>query len=143
MLLERKVIDRIKSKWTGIDVIETDKRKESRIDNLIVKDKELLAIAEIKCRNLTLPVLNQYGTWLITNQKLKDGATISELLVVPFLGFLYLVPDDLLLYWKITDNTGQYLFEFKANDSRTQATCNGGETIRENAYLPVKFAKFI
>lgn len=144
--LERNVIDKIKERWKhrNIDIIETNKERESRIDNLIIREKELLAIAEVKCRNMTLKQMSDWGdSWLVTNQKLIDGSKVSELLAVPFLGFLYLVPEDIILYWKITDDTGKYLFDFDVKNSQTQTTCNGGQIIRENAYLPRKFAKKI
>jgi hypothetical protein len=141
---ERYVIDIIKKRWTqfNIDIIETNKERESRIDNLIIKENELVGLAEIKCRNMTLTQMNDWGdSWLVTNQKIIDGAKISELLAVPFLGFLYLIPDDIVLYWKITDDKGKYLFDFEIKNTKTQTTCNGGQIYRDNAYLPRKFAK--
>ncbi len=143
---EKYVIDLIKNKWINyqINIIETDKKKESRIDNLIIKENKLIALAEIKCRNMTLIEMNYWGnTWLVTNQKIIDGATISKLLAVPFYGFLYLQPEDKILGWKITNEKGMYLFDFDIKKTKTQATCNGGEIYRDNAYLPISKARFV
>lgn len=141
--MERNVIEKIKDKWKehDIQIIETNKKRESRIDNLIIRNGELVGIAEIKCRNISLQEMERLGdTWLISNQKVKDGALISKLLAVPFTGFLYLIPDDLVLYWVITDSKGRYNFKFDVVDSTTQYSCNGGTIVRENAYLPRKYS---
>jgi hypothetical protein len=138
---EKKVIEEIKKKW-GVHIIETDKKRESRIDNLIIQNDVLKAIAEVKCRDMTLLNMEEWGdTWLITNQKLIDGAILSKLLSVPFFGFLYLIPENLILYWKITNDKGEFLFPFDVVNSRTRYSCNGGSIVRENAYLPRKYSK--
>ena len=65
-----------------------------------------------------------------------DGKRLSEMLRVPFIGFLYLIPDQIIMYWKITDKYGNFLFNFDVKNTRTQKTINGGSIIRTNAYLP-------
>lgn len=140
---EKYLIDRIKRKYQ-IEIIETNKEREARIDNLFIKDSKLIAIAEMKCRDMTEEQLKKWGdTWLVTHQKIKDGAEISKLLCVPFLGFLYLIPDDILLWWKITDDAGNYLFDFEVRNTVTQATINGGKAYRDNAFLPRMYSKAI
>jgi hypothetical protein len=67
-----------------------------------------------------------------------DGKRISEMLRVPYLGFLYLIKDKIIMYWKITDKYGNFLFDFDVKNTRTQKTINGGSVIRTNAYLPFK-----
>ena len=62
------------------------------------------------------------------------------MLMVPYLGFLYLVPDDMIFYWKITNKIGDFRFDYEVKETLTQKTINGGKTIRENAYLPFKYA---
>lgn len=138
---ENAVIQRLIDKWK-IQIINTDKDDCASIDNLFVRDDVLMAISEIKCRQLTRKQLEYYGnTWLITHQKIKDGAMLSKLLRVPFIGVLYLVPDDIILYWKITDKDGNYLFDFDVKNTETQRTVNGGLIVRENAYLHTKYSK--
>jgi hypothetical protein len=138
---ERKAIDRIKLKW-NVDIIETDKKEISCFDNIILKDNTIKAITEFKCRNMTMQQMRDWGdSWLVTNQKIKDCTTVSGLMRVPFIGILYLVPEDLILYWKITNKYGKYLFPFEIKETKTQYSVNGGETVRENAYLSTKFSK--
>lgn len=139
---ERVVISKIKEAFS-VDVIETKKDEDSRIDNLIAKDGTLVAIAEVKCRNMTFKQMEDWGnTWLVTTQKLEDGLKASEIFSVPFLGFLYLIPEDVLLYWKISDR-GKYCFDFETKETVTQRTCNGGTASRINSYLPVSKSKRI
>ena len=59
------------------------------------------------------------------------------MLRVPFLGFLYLIPDEMIFYWKITDNMGDFNFGFDVRRTSTQRTINGGRALRMNAYLPL------
>ena len=70
-----------------------------------------------------------------------DGlAWISNKLRIPAIGFLYLIRESIVLKWIITDNEGNYLFDFKVNKTITQETINGGEIKRENAYLPMEYS---
>ena len=80
--------------------------------------------------------LMDYGSWLVTWNKIMDGKKLSEMLCVPYIGFLYLINDNIIMYWKITDSNGEFLFNFDLKQTKTQKTINGGEIIRTNAYLP-------
>ena len=120
-------------------LIETDKNIDAKIDGIIVKDNQLSGVFESKCRDLSLMQLQKFGSWLITHDKLIEGKKISTLLRVPFIGFLYLIKDDIIMYWKITDKYGDFLFDYDIKETRTQKTINGGSVIRKNAFLPVKY----
>ena len=67
-----------------------------------------------------------------------DGKNLSKMLCVPFIGFLYLIKDKIVMYWKITDSKGEFEFDFEIKKTKTRKTINGGEAIRTNAYLPTK-----
>jgi hypothetical protein len=85
---------------------------------------------------MSMMELDNYGSWLVTLDKIMDGKKLSEMLCVPFIGFLYLIKDDIVMYWKITDNQGNFLFDFDVKQTQTQKTINGGQIVRTNAYLP-------
>lgn len=141
LLEENLVVEKLREKWK-VQIINTNKDDCAAIDNILVRDNTTVAICEIKCRQLTREQLASYGnTWLITHQKIKEGAQVSRLLRVPFIGVLYLVPEDLVLYWKLTDNDGNFQFEYDVRNTETQRTVNGGLIIRENAYLHTKYSK--
>lgn len=96
---------------------------------------------------MTYNKLLERGSWLITHDKIRGCQKISEFLQIPFIGFLYLAPkhsdERVLLFWKITNNKGKYLFEFDVHEEETQRTINGGKTTRMNAYLPVEQSQFV
>ncbi|MFW6246990.1 MAG: hypothetical protein ACOC22_02320 [bacterium] len=138
---EKIMLNHIEECW-GVQIVETNKKDSALVDGIILKNNEIVGICENKCRNMTYDTLvNSYGSWLITYSKLEIGQIASKIFKVPFIGFLYLVDDDITLFWKITDNEGNFLFEFKTEETPTQATINGGSAIRLNAYLPVEFSK--
>jgi hypothetical protein len=143
LLHERKMMDKINRIWVGreISFVETHKKFDSACDGFLVKMNTVIGIHESKCRNLTYEEIQKFGTWLVTAEKIEKCRAISEYLKVPFLGFLYLVPDDRILIWKITDENGNYLFDFKKERTQTQRTVNGGVANRINAFLPVKYAE--
>ena len=136
-IMLNKIRDHICKKHKSNSFIyETDKNKASKVDGVIVKDNILSGVFESKCRNMGLMDLMEYGSWLITMDKIMDGKEMSKMLCVPYIGFLYLIKDDIVMYWKITDSDGEFLFDFDIKKTKTQKTINGGEAIRTNAYLP-------
>ena len=104
---------------------------------------EVIALFESKCRNMSLVQLEKYGSWLITNEKIEQCKLLSKLLEVPFLGFLYLLEDKLVMFWKITNYNGEYEFDFEIKKTLTQKTISGGEIYRENAFLTVDKGQFV
>tara|TARA_R100000234_G_scaffold119999_1_gene104757 strand:- start:427 stop:897 length:471 start_codon:yes stop_codon:yes gene_type:complete len=139
---ERIMLDRIKNSFS-VDLVETDKSMDAKVDGLVLKDGQLMGIFESKCRDMNYVQFQQHKSWLVTFDKLLDGKKLSQMLRVPFLGFLYLIPDQMIFYWKITDETGEFNFDFKVRKTKTQRTINGGEAIRVNAYLPNEYASEI
>ena len=111
--------------------------KVSQLDAFIIKDGEIVGAIEQKSRSMTLRELDKHGSWLISNSKIQAGQTVSRLLRMPFYGFLYLVPDDTLLIWRITNDEGVQLFEYQMKNTRTIATMHGGYKKRINAFLPI------
>ena len=132
---ERTMLERI-SILKKVNIIETDKNMDAKGDGMISQDNQLTGIFESKCRDMSLMKLREFGSWLVTFDKIMDGKKLSTLLRVPFLGFLYLIPDNIIMYWKITDKYGNFLFDFDVKNTRTQKTINGGSIIRTNAFLP-------
>lgn len=134
---ERVALEAYRFAHPDVHIFETRKDTDAKIDGMLVRDDEIVGIFETKCRNATHEQMKKWGTWLITHQKVVDAAVISELMRVPFYGFLYLIPDNTLLVWQVTDERGKYLFQFESENTRTQATINGGTANRKNAFLPV------
>ena len=138
---EREMLERIrhnlcKTHKEDSYLIETDKNMDAKVDGIIVKNNQVSGIFESKCRNLSLMQLRDFGSWLITLDKIMDGKQLSEMLRVPYIGFLYLIKDKIIMYWKITDKYGDFTFDFEVKKTKTQKTINGGTACRVNAYLP-------
>ena len=136
---ENEMLGIIKSKY-GVDIIETHKDKPALCDGFTVRNGIITGIFESKCRNNTLQDFNEWGSWIVTYDKIDGLAWMSSILCVPAIGFLYLIPEKTILTWTITDNEGNYLFDFKVDKTITQRTINGGKIERENAYLPMKYS---
>ena len=144
LIQERKVHDLVKNLWK-IDVIETPKSNTSACDGFLIKKDTAIALFETKCRNMSYAELINYGSWMVTLEKIRKCVELSKLLQIPFLGFLYLLdePDPLLrlLYCKFTDNSGNYIITSNSERTRTQDTINGGIANRINAYIPINYLK--
>ena len=136
---ENDMLRMIKNKY-NIDIIETNKNSPALCDGFTVRNGIITGVFESKCRNATFKDFQKWGSWLITYEKIDGLAWISNKLRIPAIGFLYLIPESIVLKWIITDNEGNYLFDFKVNKTITQETINGGEIKRENAYLPMEYS---
>ena len=135
---ERIMHEHIKKCW-GVGIVETDKYVDPPLDGLLTLDNTIVGIFESKCRyNVDLKTLKIWNGWLITFDKLEKGKIVSQILKVPFYGFLYLVPDNKFFYWKITNHDGEYVASFDIDITPTKANTNGGSAIRPNAYLKFK-----
>ena len=142
LVYEVKMLNTIREKYR-IDIIETDKESPALCDGFMVRNGIITGVFESKCRNATVQDFEKWGSWLVTYEKIDGLAWMSNKLCVPAIGFLYCIPNDAILMWRITDNEGNYRFEFRVEKTITQATINGGQAERENAYLPINQARIL
>jgi Holliday junction resolvase len=126
----------------GVKYIHTPSESSSVVDLLAIRNGNLSAIGEVKSRNMTEAQLQTFdGEWLVTFEKLQEGARVAKALRVPFYGVLHLIPEDKVLVKRLADEDGQLLAKMRIERTQTQATCNGGQKIRTNAYIDMKGAK--
>ena len=120
---------------------ETPKDKPADIDAILIKQNQIMRVVETKCRDLTIEeFIGRFNyQWLVTFDKLEKGRRISHALQVPFIGFLYLMPSDLLLVQQIS-NEYSYVPEITIFQTATQKNINGGQIIRSNAYIDMSNA---
>jgi hypothetical protein len=124
--------------FSGIEYVNTPKKGSSPVDALLVNEGNLVGVVETKCRDLTRSQLANYGdTWLVTWEKIQKAQNISKSLEVPLWGFLYLVPEDMLILVDIADADGEFLRPMDVRTTKTQKTVNGGTAIRENVYITI------
>lgn len=141
----RDAISIFKRNFPRYDIITTHESDPAAVDFLIHDNKNVIATAEIKCRNMILDELKKSfdNTWLITFEKIENGLTITRLIKRPFYGFLYLPIEKKLLTIQITNKDGDIIAPMKLDYTRTQKTINGGDIFRTNAYIDMKEAKIL
>ena len=142
---EREAISLFLQSFPGFEFIETPKDTPADIDGFITRDGTIISGVEVKCRNMTVDVLDtKYKyQWLVTADKLDRCVALCKRLGVDFRGFLYLVPDKMLFIVPIFSYKDGWLIEPEYEMTKTQATVNGGIAERLNAYIDVSKAKVI
>lgn len=140
---EKAAIKLFLESFRGFDFIETPKDLPAALDGFIVRNGELVYGVEVKCRNMTSEDLREKfeNRWLVTADKIDRCVNICEELCIGFRGFLYLVPEKMLLIVPIWDYGKGYIADIEYEATETQATVNGGVAIRQNAYIDVSAAK--
>lgn len=130
----------------GYTVINTPS-KDHNSDIMLAKKVDgmltLYGVAEIKSRRMAgeRVIDREYvkrNGYLVTYDKIKYGAQISSFYKVPFFLIVNLLLDNRILVWQLTHANGEKTMDYKVLDTKTQKTCNGGEIVRRNAYLPLE-----
>ena len=104
-------------------------------DALFYRDEVMIGVAEIKARNLSKHLLEDWGSYILTESKLDANIKLARSYEVPFTLIVYLRHSDTLVFWKITDADGQLLCRYTTKWTQTPETVNGGLIWRENAYI--------
>lgn len=139
---EQELIAKILEGKEGYQVIQTPKSEASDVDGFFCKGDQILMVMENKCRDMSLEQLKNWGNeWLVTYEKIVNGANVCKQLKVPFYGFLYLVPDKVALSIRLADKDGNFLPNIRLARTETQKTVNGGKVVRTNAYISMDGAK--
>lgn len=123
---------------TGLRYIETNKDTPAKLDGVLVREKEIVAVVETKVRSMTEQDLKDFGTYLITESKITKGQKVSELLESPLFVAGYLEHSNVMYGWRVTDEKGNLLFDYETDKRETQETVNGGTKIDTVALLPVE-----
>ena len=140
---EREAIEKFSLIHPEYRFIETPKERPAAADGVFMKHGVLHSVVEVKVRDVTRKKLRFAfrDNWLVTMEKVEKGRTLSALLGIPFVGMLYLLPEKRLLTLMITDDKGEWAFDFETSETTTQRCINGGEAVRLNAFLPLATAK--
>ena len=128
--------------------VETRRDENSVIDGLLVTDIDsdtsvLRALVEFKVRDMSLhQLMGEFGgEWLITESKIVRAAETARFCCVPLVGFLYLIPDRLLLTQQLAGKDGAAV-DRRIEKSYTQNTCRDYTKVeRVNAYIQMRDAK--
>lgn len=145
VIKEKKML-RYVSDCLNIKIKITSKDGASSYDGFItdfIDDSKPTGVFESKNREATLEQFEEWGSWLITFEKLEKCRAKAKKYGVPLYGFLGIEYSNVVMYWKITDCEGNYIFDFEHKPTWTQETVNGGWVLRDNAFLPLKYGHFV
>lgn len=145
-----KVIEKNKK---GVKCIPTEEQ-DCGFDAYIYKNKILSAVIEIKNRPYinrskktpaTLKSLEQYGTYLITAEKLDILRKESRKNKCKSFVVVNLPNDSKILFFQITDWRGRFVMDFERKTTKTFYSSNNykGKVDRENAFIPIKNNKYL
>lgn len=128
----------------SVQYIHTPADRPADFDGIFVYNGRAVGIAEIKCRvSMSFDQFMDYykAEWLVTYDKIVRCMRVADAMQVPFVGMLYFPMQKTLLYQSIYDPVKGMQCSFRVERTRTQATVNGGQIDRDNAYIDMSNAK--
>ena len=143
---EAKAASLFSTRYPQYSYCETPKDEPASVDAVLVQNKQIRAVVETKCRyDMTFVQLitDREAQWMISFDKIIKGKTVSAHLGVPFLGFLYLVPQDILIVTKITDERGEIVCKMSVTERLTQRTVNGGTNRKTIALINLENSRVL
>ena len=135
---EEYVASRICEMW-GCSALRLG-AEAAHFDRLFHRGGQIVAVAEIKNRDMDWEQLVAFGSYLITAKKLEQGAQLARLLSAPFYLFVRLGDSKDMVYWPVANTDGDIVVAHTIRRTQTQATVNGGIAVRDNAYLSLEDA---
>ena len=122
----------------GTKFVYTHPDAPATLDGIIVTKGIVNGVVEIKSRQNTFEEIcnfENHSGWLISANKILAGKKASEYFSCPFYGFLYCIPDKELYIIRIFNADTSNACPYEIKETKTQATCNGGDAERQNAYV--------
>lgn len=123
--LETKIIDFIEQHW-NVESIRTQQSKYCPVDFFMTKDKQVRAICEVRTRADRYDDVKKWGGMFLNYRKLSTALKMSKQLQLPFLFIAYFMKDNLLVYWKITDDSGLIQVDMTLTSRSAQDNIEGG-----------------
>ena len=140
-------IEMFEAQCPGFHYIKTKKDRIAIVDGVVERNRFTVGLVETKCRygfNLQHFETTWQSKWLVTYDKIEGGRRLADYLMIPYWGFLYIVDDKVLLTKKLYDpEAGGWQTSFEVLKTPTQRSCNGGEALRDNAYIDMRGATVI
>ena len=129
------------SKFWECDYVYIGKDVMSRVDAFLVRDNDLKAIVEVKCRMQVLNWFKEYNSCMVSYSKIQIASDLSRLLQKKF--FVVIQTGDMhLIVFQITDTQGRIVCPM--NIRFTNAKNNNKFEKKEmvNAYLSLENNSF-
>ena len=119
-------------------------------DGYVVTGDTIVGIFESKVREAGVSEDKQviyngkaYSDYLVTADKLDKGIAHAKAHQVSFYLFVYFQHTDCIAIFTVYDYKTGSIVPFERKITHTQATVNGGNAMRENAFIPMIHAKII
>ena len=120
----------------SVGFIHTPKGEPSDVDGFITRDGAVTGMFMSSCRKSTREQMRKWGDeFILTNDKVVKATQLAKQLCLPVYAFVYLVPDKLVLVQTLINKRGEVMPAMRVLRTKTQATINGGEVVRSNAYI--------
>lgn len=137
---ELSVLKQISKKWdceyvyVGSDVM-------SRVDAFLVRDNNLKAILEVKCRKQSYSWFKDYNSCMVSYAKIQIASDLSRLLKVKFF-VLIQTGDGALIVFQITDEAGKIICPMNIRFTNGEKNNNFDKKQNTNAYLTIESNPF-
>lgn len=134
---EAKAVSFIREACPGSTIYHTPLDKPASLDLVSTRDGVVHSVAEIKSRNNTIAEMQEWGSLILTYTKVDALRCVAMSLHVPAFVVLYLIPEDAVAVARLVHPGGELVAPITKRTTTTQRSCNGGEAVRVNAYIPL------
>lgn len=113
------------------------------VDGFIVQGNDITALFECKAREMAYSggklkyKGRSYDSLILSESKILNGAKMAKEMCLDFYLVAYMTLSSHCLIFKLYDSKKDSVIDYEAKTIKTQATVNGGEATRSNAFLKV------
>ena len=129
MTLETDIITFLSEEW-NVTPIRTTQSRFCPVDCILTKNDNFVAICEVRTRRDKWDDVQRWGGMFLNYIKLNNAIEMSRQFCVPFLFVAYFIPDDILMYWKVTNDKGQIQIEMTLTSRNAQDNIADGKDVK-------------
>lgn len=134
---ERRVVAYMQDLYRTSFVYHTPLHTPAALDIVSIRDGQVRSVAEIKCRENTIDDFLRFGSLILTWSKVEAMQDVADALYVPGYVVLYSIPDDAICVAHIVNPDGTLAAKIDCDITATKRSCNGGQAMRKNGYIPI------
>jgi len=129
------------SKFWKCDYVYIGKDVMGRVDAFLVRDNDLKAIVEVKCRLQVLNWFKEYNSCMVSYSKIQIASDLSRLLQKKF--FVVIQTGDMhLIVFQITDTQGRIVCPMNIRFTNAKKNNKFEKKQMVNAYLSLENNSF-
>ena len=132
---QNEMIERVAKRY-GMEV-SSSSFEYAPLDGILTKNGIIKTVFEAKCREMDLAKLQAYGSYIITEEKMKQGIATGKALGVGFSILIGLEDADCIL--KVSNHYGDIMPHVEYRESLTWKDSKKVERVlRNNAYINIR-----